>query len=144
MARKVHSAPSQRCDPAEAARLYIADEAFAERFDAELRDEHARQLQRLSRVARHLQGTDRAGDPGTTLATNQIRVDPDDHMLRRVEAAARAARKQGVTRGDLASAIGVDNRDGRLTRALVILKREGALVQRGERRSARYFASDRS
>ncbi len=135
---------TDRFTPQDAARRYAQDEDFAEAFEQALADYYQEQLKRLERIAA------RAGmvEKGKELPLARHRfanlpplvetlVDP----ARVLAVLERTSSRDGLTRGQLAKALGLDSRDPGLTRALKLLKEQARVTQEGERRAARYFVA---
>ncbi len=130
--------PKTTLDAIQAARRYMEDPQFAATFDGELAALYEKQAERLRGLAQRLRS--RGESPRNELAPepaagNAGAVNPD--RVRQVLVSAKA--NKGLTRGQIASWLGADTRDVQLTKALHTLKESGAIVQKGSRRSARYF-----
>jgi hypothetical protein len=134
--------------PQEAAERYANDRAFAEAFDTRLAELFRNQAKRLERLAARLEGDHTVSGPvlihssveetpfGTSEAGDDIATVP---LRRVIEVLKRSAGRQGLTRGQLSTYLGVESGDARLTRTLRTLKEDGTIKQLGTRRSARYL-----
>jgi DNA-binding NarL/FixJ family response regulator len=119
----------------DAATLYAEDEEFARDFEQALQEIYDLHIARLARIRRRL--GDRDGDTQRSAAEAVATpVTPE-----RVHEIVHAAPARGLTRGDIATRLGISSRDARLTTVLRSLKADQLLRQSGARRAARYFAA---
>lgn len=129
-------------EAAEAARRYATDEEFAFEFGKALQEFYETQLARLERIAQTAQMGLGRTLPSIAVQPPKPAAEPAPAALitpDQVREAIRAGGSHGTTRGEIATRVGVDSRDLRLTRILRLLKTDNTITQTGDRRSARYF-----
>jgi hypothetical protein len=131
----------------EAAARYAEDSAFASAFESALHEIYVEHLDTLKRIEKRLGAPH--SDPteaahAQLVSTHAPRTQASSAALvtsERVQDLIRVSSARGLTRGDIAARLGIDNRDVRLTRVLRALKNDRLVRQSGVRRSARYHAT---
>src|SRR5262245_1813248 len=104
---------SEKFSAREAAHRYVDDEAFARAFDRVLAALFRRQQKRLERLAARLEATSNRPSQETELTPESV-----------LQVIRRKSGKEGATRGQIASELGIDPKDGRLTHIFRVLKNE--------------------
>ena len=121
----------------DAALRYAEDEEFARAFERALQEIYDQHMARLARIRKRL--GDRVRAPERVASAAAAVVTPE-----RVQEIVNGASAKGMTRGDIATRLGIHSRDARLTTVLRTLKADQLVRQSGAKRAARYFASEPS
>jgi len=130
----VSTGTSAKFSGKEAAGRYASDDAFARDFDRALAELFKEQLARLERIGKKLG----QASEGVSGSMAQAGRPPKGSLAPAQVVAVLTEAGNPLTRGEIALRLGVDSREGSLTRILKFAKEHGLLRQQGERRAARY------
>jgi hypothetical protein len=129
--------------PREAALRYAEDSVFASEFEQALYEIYVEHVETLKRIQRRLGKAGERQANGAPVLAMTAKLLPGAEASgsitpERVRKVIGASAAIGLTRGDIASRLGIDSRDIRLTRVLRALKVDRLVRQTGSRRAARY------
>jgi hypothetical protein len=137
---------NERWSAREAAARYAEDEQFAKEFEQALQELLTRQFLRLERIAARAglsAKVEQLPFARSAFKSSELRPELAVDAEKVHGVLEQSGGKTGLTRGEIAKALGIDSREPGLSHALKLLRNQGRLLQRGERRSARYTISTR-